>query len=155
MGGLLALGARRIGRAGVADAQPADGVEGPGVMPTSNGPHDAVASATTDPSWVSDPDLTTPENEVELNARARLAHALLLFRDERSLRWDLRAELFVRYGMPAAIEYNPPEATLEYFTKRRRPVFWAPPELRYPFNMQVWHYPQLGLSVVLWDQGIH
>ena len=55
--------------------------------------------------------------------------------------------------MPASIEYNPPEATLEYFTRRRRPVVWAPPELRYPFNMQVLHYPQLGLSVVLVGSG--
>ena len=54
-----------------------------------------------------DPDLTTPENEAELDYLTRLGLALLLFRDARGLRWDMRTELFVRYGPPASVLIDP------------------------------------------------
>jgi Tfp pilus assembly protein PilF len=102
-----------------------------------------------------DPDLTTPENEVELDFLSRVAQALLLFRDERGRpRWDVRTELFVRYGLPSRIEVNPAGAKLEYAYRRLAPVEYAPDPLEYPFAMQVWNYPELGIRAELWDQSL-
>lgn len=102
-----------------------------------------------------DPDLTTPENEIELNFLSRVAQALLLFRDERGrARWDVRSELFVRYGLPPQVEVNPVDAKLEYAYRRLAPVEYAPEPLTYPFAMQVWTYPELGIRAEIWDQSL-
>jgi hypothetical protein len=102
-----------------------------------------------------DPDLTTPENEAELNFMARVAHALLLFRDERGVRWDMRAELFARYGIPDSIQLHPPQALLEYSVTRYVHNEYAPPPIYFPYNEQIWSYTSLGMRVVLWDRSLH
>lgn len=107
-----------------------------------------------------DPDLTTPENEAQLDFESRLALALLLFRDANGVRWDQRTELFVRYGPPAAIEPNPITHSLDFQSARRyesptpAAESYAPPPIEYPFDVQVWSYPELGLRFDLWDQTL-
>lgn len=111
-----------------------------------------------------DPDLTTAENEALLDYRTRLALAYFLFRDQRGLRWDARAELFVRYGPPAAILYNPARrgwdsdlvSTYSQRRERRRAneIDYTPDPLGFPYNLQVWHYPELGISVGLIDRHL-
>jgi tetratricopeptide (TPR) repeat protein len=108
----------------------------------------------------SDPDLTTPENEAELDYLTRLALALLLFQDAHGVRWDMRTELFVRYGPPATVEINPLSSPLAWQADRHRdempPGFmsYAPEPLAYPFNVQAWSYPELGIRAELWDRSL-
>lgn len=108
----------------------------------------------------SDPDLTTPENEAELDYLTRLGLALLLFRDARGLHWDMRAELFVRYGPPASVEVNPLSSPLAFRHNRyetEKPagaVSYAPPPLSYAYNVQAWSYPELGIRAELWDRSL-
>ena len=76
-----------------------------------------------------DPDLTTAENEALLDYRTRLALAFFLFRERGALRWDARAELFVRYGPPAAIESNMASwnrRKLSNSHRLRQPIFERP-----------------------------
>lgn len=100
-----------------------------------------------------DPDLTTTENEAQLHFYARVAHALLLFRDRGRVRWDARAELFTRYGIPASIVYNPPTLR-EYNYSRPIENVYAPPPNSYPYNEQVWIWPNLGIQADLWDMTL-
>jgi hypothetical protein len=84
---------------------------------------------------------------------------LLLFRDVRGLRWDMRAELFVRYGPPAGVEINPNGSLLETWMNRYRidvpgQIIYTPPALGYPYNVQAWFYPELGMYVELWDRTL-
>lgn len=126
-----------------------------GAAPVASRPTDGVSPPDAPEFWrARDPDLTTPENEVEIGFRARVAHALLLFGDARNLRWDERCELFVRYGLPSAVTMNPPEARLEYQYTRYVPNAYAPDPLEYPFNVQVWSYPELGMQAELWDVSL-
>ncbi len=116
-----------------------------------------------------DPDLTTPENEAYLDYLTRLAIALFLFRDGETVRWDMRTELFVRYGPPGAVEYAPAWAQLgegndlETRTSRRtesQEGLWQrmgsnlPLPMGYPYNLQVWYYPDLGMRVPLMDRSL-
>jgi tetratricopeptide (TPR) repeat protein len=112
-----------------------------------------------------DPDLTTAVNEAKLDFMARVAHALLLFRDRDRVRWDVRAEMVVRYGLPAEIEFDPLDLAryeanpLDFqrdFTYSRygRVSPYVPSALAYPFNVQVWQYPELGMRVELWDRSL-
>jgi Flp pilus assembly protein TadD len=106
-----------------------------------------------------DPDLTTPENEAELDYFTRLSLAQFLFRDGDRMHWDERAELFVRYGPPASIEYDPAaaqldEAELEFRYTRHTYLRWVPPPIPFPYNLQVWRYPELGIEVPLWDRSL-
>jgi GWxTD domain-containing protein len=104
-----------------------------------------------------DPDFTTPENEAELDFLARVAQAVLLFRDRDRVRWDTRAELFVRYGIPASIRQPPTTTRLderEFTYRRLGQEFYAPDELAYPYSEQIWDYPELGMSVSLWDRSL-
>lgn len=102
-----------------------------------------------------DPDLTTPESELRLGYLARLGHALLLFRDGGDVRWDLRTELLVRYGLPTRIVHNRPTTTLQskgLFVTRESSGETI--EFGYPFNEQVWSYPALGIQAVIWDRSL-
>lgn len=111
-----------------------------------------------------DPDLTTPENEALLEYRTRWTLAFFLFRSRDTLRWDRRADLFVRFGPPAAVQYNLARMgwgrELEvHFSPRQellRPgqIDYLPGPLGYPINMQVWHYPDLGIRAVLTDRTL-
>ena len=102
-----------------------------------------------------DPDLTTPENEAELDYLTRLGLALLLFRNARGLHWDMRTELFVRYGPPAAVGINPVWSPIAYRYGRIIPApVYTPGQIGYPQNVQLWSYPELGLVVELWDRTL-
>lgn len=138
-----------------------DSVLGPGpAIAGTSGMHGAGRALWRD----SDPDLTTPENEALLDYRTRLALAFFLFRERGALRWDARADLFVRYGPPAAIEYNLAgqgwDSELEITYSRHRELThpgemdYLPPPNGYPYNMQVWNYPELGIRTVLIDRAL-
>lgn len=107
-----------------------------------------------------DPDLTTRENEAHLDFLARVAHATLLFRDQGRVRWDMRAELFARYGIPKRIQLPPPpDADEDVFTwltfapmRFGRAIGGA--SVAFPFHKQTWIYPELGMRVDLWDRTL-
>jgi GWxTD domain-containing protein len=90
-----------------------------------------------------DPDYTTPENEARLEFWARVAQAYFLYFNVRREEWDLRGEVYVRYGPPERAEYNPlgQRLSISYGTVGNFPV-----------NVLVWDYPALGMSVVLQDR---
>ena len=126
-----------------------------------DGEHDIeVAGADGDARWeVNDPDMTTPENEAELDYETRLGLALLLFRDANGLRWDIRTELFVRYGPPRAVEINPVSSPLAYWYNRNYTLpaqakNYFPEPMFFPYNVQVWWYPELGIRAELWDRSL-
>lgn len=111
-----------------------------------------------------DPDLTTPENEALLDYRTRVTLAFFLFRDRNALRWDARADLFVRFGPPTSIAHNPKrlgwgaEQEIIYFLPRElthpNERDYTPGPNSYPYSMQVWQYPQLGTRAVLIDRQL-
>jgi GWxTD domain-containing protein len=85
-----------------------------------------------------DPDLTTPENEAQLEFWARAAHGYFLYYNHKRREWDVRGELYARYGPPASIDYNPLGTPL-------RDVFGL------PRNVLIWWYPELGMHAFLED----
>ena len=92
-----------------------------------------------------DPDPTTPENEAQLEYRARVTQAYFLFYDPRRREWDERGEVYVRYGPPGEARYNPVGTHL-----------WGGVGTRgtrlFPMNVLAWDYPALGMNVVLQDR---
>lgn len=107
-----------------------------------------------EPGAIGDPDLTTPENEAELDYLTRLGLALLLFRDGHGVRWDMRTELFVRYGPPATVDVNPLSSPLSMHYHRPAVLMYAPEPIEYPYNVQAWSYPELGMRTELWDRSL-
>ncbi len=106
-----------------------------------------------------DPDPATRENEAQLEYWARVAHATLVFLDPAHPRWDVRAELYVRYGPPGSVAYEPIGAPLAYTPSRLH--VWRYSALtgwrrvgdpvEYPEHTQVWSYPDLDMQVLLHD----
>jgi GWxTD domain-containing protein len=108
----------------------------------------------------SDPDPTTDRNEARLEYWARVAHASLLFMDLDRPRWDIRGELYSRYGAPNALQYEPMGYPLaarhNYFDnwygdvlngmRRIGEPLWV------PLHSMVLEYPELGMRVLLHDQ---
>ncbi len=90
-----------------------------------------------------DPDLTTAENEARLEYWARATQAYFLFYDRRRRAWDVRGEVYVRYGPPAEMAYNP------IGEWRGRRFGNTPPAAA---NLLVWNYPELGMMVTLEDR---
>src|SRR5262245_19092667 len=91
-----------------------------------------------------DPDLVTPENEAQLEYWARVAQAYFLFYDPARREWDERGELYVRYGPPQAVTYNPVGTGL--YAERL-----SLNQVAFPVNVLVWAYPQLGMVAVMHD----
>ena len=122
--------------------------------------HPESAEAATSVWEGTDPDLTTAENEAQLDYWTRSAIALFLFREGDKLIWDQRADLFVRYGPPTVVQYNPAWGTIgwendpRFRNPRLTPVEGAPPPLGYPYNIQIWTYPHLGMDVTMWDRSL-
>src|SRR5262249_33184216 len=140
-------------RALAAPVTPPAGEDPPSPEPDSTAADSIEAHAAA--YWrAQDPDLTTDENEVELDFLARTANALLLFRDGDGVRWDLRAALFTRCGALASIVAPPLDSELMFHVERRALVVYAPPPMEYPYHMQTWRYPALGMSVDLWDRSL-
>ena len=90
-----------------------------------------------------DPDLASPENEAQLEYWSRVAHAYFLFFDTRRREWDERGEVYVRYGPPERVDYNPVNLPMVQ-------QFSTGPA--YPANMLVWSYPSLGMEVQMQDR---
>ena len=113
---------------------------------------------------VSDPDPTTSVNEARVEYWTRVARASLLYSDSWAPRWDMRAELYVRYGAPEHIAFqhpgipdaqyqkNPADHWIDPNTGYVRPIGMDP--MWFPMHTQVWEYPQLGMSVLLQDLTI-
>ena len=90
-----------------------------------------------------DPDLSTPENEARLEYWSRVTQAYFLFFNAKRGGWDERGEVFVRYGPPAEMQYDPVGGRLSW-------AFGTGPE--FPSNVMVWSYPELGMHVTLEDR---
>ena len=111
--------------------------------------------------WIAnDPDPVTPENEAQLEYWSRVAQAYFLFYDPRRREWDERGEVYVRYGPPAWMGYNPVGAKVSrslggWLLQSRANVqqFATGPE--YPANVQLWAYPGLGMEVLLQDRTLN
>jgi GWxTD domain-containing protein len=112
----------------------------------------------------SDPDPTTRANEARVEYWARVAHAVLLFSDPWQPHWDMRAELYTRYGLPERVAYQPfghplaqrPNKTDALFLDEvggLRRVGDAEP-MWFPMHTQTWDYPKLGMRVVMEDLTI-
>lgn len=113
-----------------------------------------------------DPDPTTPQNELELEYWSRLAQAILLFQDPERSWMDARFQTYVQYGPPTAAAVNPNGVPL-YFRTFATPEY--PEEDRYasrggnrgkpptdfPTPIQVWVYPELGMSLRFQDISLH
>jgi GWxTD domain-containing protein len=82
-----------------------------------------------------DPDPTTRMNEARLEFWSRAAHAYFLYYDPRQRQWDVRGQLYLRFGPPRWRDFNPP----------RGPSAES--------NFQVWGYPDLGMRIWLQDQA--
>lgn len=100
-----------------------------------------------------DPDPTTPENELLLEYRARVAHAYLLFNDASRPGLDARAETYIRYGPPARVQINPPGLPL-FFKPNANSGGPNASLAEYPLDAQVWSYPDLGMSILLHDRTL-
>lgn len=108
-----------------------------------------------------DPDPTTPLNEALVEYHARVAHALLVFTDTWNPRWDMRAALYVRFGAPGKVTFLPVGVADQYRLNKAE-VYWTSPDGRsrreitqpmfLPMNVQVWEYPQLGMTVQIHDR---
>jgi GWxTD domain-containing protein len=90
-----------------------------------------------------DPDLVSPENEAQLEYWSRVTQAYFLFFDTRRKEWDMRGEVYVRYGPPEQAAYNPMTSALVH-------LYSTGPA--YPMNLLVWNYPSLGMQVQLEDR---
>jgi GWxTD domain-containing protein len=96
-----------------------------------------------------DPDPTTPENELQLEYWTRVTQAYFLYFDTRLREWDERGEVYVRYGPPEHVTYNPvgfgSGSALIY---GERSTYDA----GFPANTLIWDYPSLGMAVLLQDR---
>ncbi|MBI1798055.1 MAG: GWxTD domain-containing protein [Candidatus Eisenbacteria bacterium] len=94
-----------------------------------------------------DPDPATPENEVRLEYWSRVAQAYFLYYDARLRQWDERGEVYVRYGPPEHVVYNPVAYgyTIAYGDHT---TFVS----EFPANTLLWSYASLGMDVVLQDR---
>src|SRR5262249_15309377 len=92
-----------------------------------------------------DPDLATPENEAQLEYWARVAQAYFLFYDPARREWDERGEVYVRYGPPDSVQYNPVGVALYGVSSGDNQV-------AFPLNVLVWTYRALGMTVTLNDR---
>jgi len=113
---------------------------------------------------VSDPDPTTSVNEARVEYWTRAARASLLYSDSWAPRWDMRAELYVRYGAPEHIAFQHPGIPDAKYQKNLED-YWIDYEAGmvrdrgmaaqwFPMHTQVWEYPQLGMNVLLEDPTV-
>jgi GWxTD domain-containing protein len=100
-----------------------------------------------------DPDPTTPEHEAQVEFWARVTHSELLFGMNELGIWDLRAQLYIRYGAPRRIDRSLVSSPVS--TQLSTWAAWSYPEL----GMRIWipalnplgHYgSRFGLSDQPW-----
>jgi GWxTD domain-containing protein len=94
-----------------------------------------------------DPDPTTPENELQLEYWTRVTQAYFLYFDPRLQEWDERGEVYVRYGPPEHVTYNPIGSGSALIYGERSTY-----DAGFPANTLVWDYPSLGMAVLLQDR---
>lgn len=99
-----------------------------------------------------DPDLATEVNEAELEYHARVAHAFFLFYDARLKSWDQRGEIYVRYGAPGTVVYNPVGINLNLTRITYGRTSYT---MNFPANVLHWHYPELGMTVEMQDRTLN
>jgi Tfp pilus assembly protein PilF len=113
-----------------------------------------------------DPDPTTPENEVQLEYWSRVAHAFLLFNDPERPGIDMRFQTYVQYGAPRFGLTNPNGIPLYFrpFAANTAPSTGrvagyggnqGRPPVDFPTPIQMWVYPDLGMSLVMQDRSLH
>jgi len=90
-----------------------------------------------------DPDLTSLENEAQLEYWSRVTQAYFLFFNPRLREWDQRGEVYVRYGPPSEAIYNPVGGPNRFQIGEHG---------SYPMNLLVWAYPDLGMVVSMQDR---
>ncbi len=95
-----------------------------------------------------DPDLATPENEAQLEYWARVSQAYFLYYDAVKRQWDERGEVYVRYGPPDSVQYNPISVSL-YGSSNR---ITSGSRFLFPINVLLWSYKALGMDVTLHDR---
>jgi GWxTD domain-containing protein len=112
---------------------------------------------------LSDPDPTTSVNEARVEYWTRIARASLLYSDSWAPGWDMRAELYVRYGAPEHIVFqhagvpdaqyqkNPADGYVDHVTGSGYTHDTGLDPMWFPMHTQIWEYPQLGMSVLLQD----
>ena len=106
-----------------------------------------------------DPDPTTAENEARLEYWSRATHAWLLFRDPLQPALDARTQIYMRYGPPRHVAYNPLGERLwfkfkEYDPQEARSGGRTASWQEYPLNALVWEYPEVGMRIVLQDRRL-
>src|SRR5262245_41408811 len=113
-----------------------------------------------------DPDPTTPENEVQLEYWSRVAHAFLLFNDPDRPGEDIRFQTYVQYGAPRFGLANPNGIPLYFrtFATAQMPSQGSVARaggnpgripMDFPTPIQMWVYPELGMSMVMQDRSLH
>jgi len=90
-----------------------------------------------------DPDLGSAENEAQLEYWSRVTQAYFLYYNKRRQEWDQRGEIYVRYGPPKVVAYNPIGAPLRFQMGQYG---------NFPMNVLVWGYPELGMTVSMHDR---
>lgn len=110
------------------------------------------------PDVLPDADPTTPQNETLLEYWSRAAHAVLLFDDPIRPGLDMRAQVYLRYGPPAQVQYNPAGVPLFWTPLRTRVTPQSDPRamstLDFPLHAQLWVYPDLGMQFLLHDRSL-
>ncbi len=104
-----------------------------------------------------DPDPVTRENEAQLEYWSRVSQAYFLFYNPKRRDWDERGEVYVRYGPPESVDYNPVGAKIVNANggaglQSHADVFMFGTGPAYPANVQRWTYPELGMEVILQDR---
>lgn len=116
----------------------------------------AAGPAATEVFWEGrDPDPTTRENEFQLEYWSRVAHAYLLFYDPLAPELDERVFTYLRYGPPARVELNPLGVTNTFSAMPGgAPGPYGGSLAMYPYSVQAWEYPALGMRVILADRSL-
>ena len=89
-----------------------------------------------------------PENEAQLEYWARVSQAYFLYYDAVKRQWDERGEVYVRYGPPDSVQYNPINVSL-YGSSNR---ITSGSRFLFPINVLLWSYKALGMDVTLHDR---
>ncbi len=104
-----------------------------------------------------DPDPTTAVNEARLEFRSRVAHVLLLFSKGASVSWDMRAELYARYGAPAevaSVDSRDLTSSMGGMTHSQDGIGPRGIPAGVPTRSLRWSRPDLGITQLLTEPGI-
>lgn len=156
--GYLSFRAGEIVRADSLFALALPGLD-PGVRPLFERPAMGLGLAAGDAAsgafWEGrDPDPTTRENEFQLEYWSRVAHAYLLFYDPLQPDLDERVFTYLRYGPPARVDLNPLGVANTFSAMPGVPGPYGGSLAMYPYTVQAWYYPELGMRVLMADRSL-